>query len=104
VLAIKAEIRRYVDDSFSGWVECAFVDAAREEQVVVEKVPIVTTESLSRESDYPRSCEIACTLLSEPRRTSRCSRQGGHYGFSRHSSFPPALLLNLVVRREEGGG
>ncbi len=66
MLAIQAEIGRHVDASFSGSVECAFVDASGVEHMIVEKVPAATTEAISTTSAFPRPCPIACTLMHEP--------------------------------------
>jgi hypothetical protein len=65
MLGIRAEIRRYVDDSFPGWIECAFSDASGTEHTVLEKVPILTTENIVPTSAFPRPCVIACTLVEE---------------------------------------
>jgi len=65
MLATKAEMRRCVDASFPGWVECAFTDASGVEHLIVEKVPTVTAEAISATSTFPRPCEIACILVQE---------------------------------------
>ena len=65
MLAVKAQIRRYVDNSFPGWVECAFSDAGDHEHLVVEKVPVLTMENLTGDNAYPLPCAIACSLLNE---------------------------------------
>ena len=60
---LKVAITRFVDDHQPGFVECTFIDARGDVHTVVEKVPIVTTEYLSRESGYPRDGSIACTVI-----------------------------------------
>lgn len=50
--AIEIEIRRFVDDSYPGFVECWLTDANGREWSFIEKVPVVTTEDLDAESDY----------------------------------------------------
>jgi hypothetical protein len=60
---LRVEIRRFVDDNFPGWVECAFTDAHGREWVFVEKVPVVSMEDLEDTSSYPRPCIIACEVI-----------------------------------------
>jgi hypothetical protein len=60
---LKVAITRFVDDHQPGFVECTFVDARGIAHTVIEKVPIVTTEHLSRDSQYPREGAIACTIV-----------------------------------------
>jgi hypothetical protein len=67
MLGITIEITRFVEDSNPGWVECKLIDAFGHEQVFVEKVPIVTTVRLDRESPYPQSGVIACTIIDRRR-------------------------------------
>lgn len=62
-VAVKVSIRRYVDDSQPGWVECVLVDAQDREWLIIEKVPIVTSENLSPTSSYPQPGIIACQIL-----------------------------------------
>lgn len=66
MLGVSVEIRRYVDDSQPGWVECRLTDADGCEWVFVEKVPIVTVEPLDAQSDYPRRGVIACRVVERP--------------------------------------
>src|SRR6267142_1238103 len=56
-------IRRYVDGSQPGWVECDFRDAWGREHLFREKIPIVSTESLDDPSPYPRPGIIACEIV-----------------------------------------
>lgn len=55
-------ISRYVDDHFPGWVECALVDAFAQEHLFREKVPVVTSNSITPESTFPQPGGIACTV------------------------------------------
>jgi hypothetical protein len=55
-------IRRYIDDSQPGWVECNFRDAWGHEHRFREKVPVVSVESLDASSTYPRPGIIACEI------------------------------------------
>ena len=59
---LAVEITRFVDDHQPGWVECEFVDAAGSRHILVDKVPILSLESLDATSNYPRvgfaRCEV----------------------------------------------
>ena len=57
------KIIRYTDDWQPGWVECQFEDLAGRLYTFEEKVPMVTDESLSAQSTYPRPGLIGCKVL-----------------------------------------
>ena len=61
--AVGIELRRYVDDSQPGFVECWLTDANGREWSFVEKVPVVSTEDLDVGSNYPRPGIIACEVI-----------------------------------------
>jgi hypothetical protein len=63
--AVSVQITRYVDDHFPGFVECVLVDVLGAAHTFVEKVPVVSTESLSAASTYPRNGEIECEICRE---------------------------------------
>jgi hypothetical protein len=63
MLGVKVEINRYVDDAFPGFVECKLIDGWGTHHFFVEKVPIVTSESLDASSSYPRLGIIACQIV-----------------------------------------
>lgn len=64
MIGIKVTITRYIgDDPQPGIVECKFKDAWDNEFILVEKVPIVTTESLDNDSKYPREGFVACEVV-----------------------------------------
>jgi hypothetical protein len=65
MLAVSVQITRYVDDHFPGFVECVLVDVFGAAHTFVEKVPVVSTESLSAASTYPRKGEIECEICRE---------------------------------------
>jgi hypothetical protein len=65
MLAVSVQITRYVDDHFPGFVECVLVDVLRATHTFVEKVPVVSTESLSEASTYPCNGEIECEICRE---------------------------------------
>jgi hypothetical protein len=48
------QIVRFVDDRFPGWVACEFNDAASVLHVLIDKVPIFTTEVLDADSSFPQ--------------------------------------------------
>ena len=62
---IPVEIVRFVDEHYPGFVECHLQDAHGHVHVFVEKVPIVTTESLRLNSSYPRPGAVECTVEEE---------------------------------------
>lgn len=63
MLGVKVEIIRYVDDSFPGFVECKLIDTWGKHHLFVEKVPIVTSESLEPSSSYPQLGIIGCQIV-----------------------------------------
>ncbi len=60
---LRIEIRRFVDDDFPGWVECAFTDAHGREWVFIEKVPVISAEALAAASSYPRPGIVDCEVI-----------------------------------------
>ncbi len=60
---LAVQIVRFVDESFPGWVECQFTDAAGRVHTLVEKYPIVTAETLDADSHYPQPGEVQCEVL-----------------------------------------
>lgn len=58
--AVRAEATRWVDDHQPGWVEVVLTDAHDNRWVVVEKVPVLGDESLTRDTAYPRTTQIPC--------------------------------------------
>lgn len=60
---IRAQIVRMVDPHYPGFVECELVDVDGVRWSIVDKVPVVTLEDLDERSSYPRSVELACTVL-----------------------------------------
>jgi hypothetical protein len=61
---LAVQIVRFVDDSFPGWVECQFADAAGRVHTIVDKYPSFTADTLDAHSHYPRSGEIRCQIVS----------------------------------------
>jgi hypothetical protein len=63
MIGIRVAITRYVSDDQPGFVECEFLDAHGHRWVFVEKIPIVTCETLDDRTRYPRPGVIACTVV-----------------------------------------
>ena len=63
--AASVQITRYVDDHFPGFVECVLADALGATHTFVEKVPVVSSDSLSAASTYPCDGEIQCEVCRE---------------------------------------
>ena len=61
--AVKFQIIRFVDADQPGWVECELFDAHGEKWTFIEKIPVVTTEDLWEDTDYPRSGFMACKVI-----------------------------------------
>ena len=59
------EIVRFVDPHQPGWVECVLIDAYAKPHSFIEKVPVVTTETLLPTSEYPVLGSIACEVLAK---------------------------------------
>ena len=60
--ALTVEISRFVDESNPGFIECVIVDAFGKLHLILEKVPVISTEDLWSTSVYPRPGEIACEV------------------------------------------
>jgi hypothetical protein len=58
------QIEAFVDDSFPGWVECTFIDAYSKQHRFIEKVPVVTSEVITKTSAFPRKGVISCEIES----------------------------------------
>ena len=65
---IRASIVRWDSDDNPGFVECRFTDRFGKEWVFVEKLPIVSSDSvLDGTSSYPQPAWIACEIVSHGR-------------------------------------
>jgi hypothetical protein len=53
----------FVDESFPGWVEFQLEDVHGRLWKFQEKVPVITSEDLWANSEYPREGAVACTIL-----------------------------------------
>ena len=63
--SVSIEIVNFVDDHFPGFVECRLVDAQGQVHMFSEKVPVVSTEHLRKDSKYPCPGAIRCEIGSE---------------------------------------
>jgi hypothetical protein len=70
--SLSVEIVQFVDDSFPGWVECHFADAAGRVHTLVDKYPMFTAQMLDAHSQYPQLGEVKCEVLDR--------NQDGHRG------------------------
>ena len=61
--SVPIEIVRLTDADFPGFVECRLTDVFGRIWLFQEKVPIVSAEYLSVESQYPRPGAIDCRIL-----------------------------------------
>jgi hypothetical protein len=64
--AISTQITKVIDDSgFPTFVECIFVDARGKRHEFFEKVPVVSAEHITTESEFPIASKFACEVESE---------------------------------------
>ena len=59
------QIDRFVDEYQPGIVECSLIDANGTTHLFVEKIPLVTTEDIWKDSQYPKPGAIACQVERE---------------------------------------
>lgn len=50
---VRAQVLRWVSDDEPGWIEVALVDADGREHRIIEKVPVLTTRSITAASSFP---------------------------------------------------
>ena len=62
---LAVEIVRYVSDDQPGWVACKFSDVEGNRHTIVDKVPVLSAETLDASSPYPRPGFVGCTVLKE---------------------------------------
>lgn len=63
--SISIQIVRFVDEHQPGFVECRLVDAQGNIHHFIEKVPVVTRQSLRCDSSYPQLGTIGCEVEAE---------------------------------------
>lgn len=60
---IKVRIIRFISNDQPGFVECSFTDAWDKEFKIEEKVPVVSSDYLDKDSKYPQDGLIACEVI-----------------------------------------
>jgi hypothetical protein len=60
VTCLRVDIVGFADESFPGFVHCDFTDANGNRQMVLEKIPVVTTEDLWTDSTCPQPGMLPC--------------------------------------------
>jgi hypothetical protein len=64
VQGVNVLIAKYLGDDQPGWVECNLTDARGHDWHFVERLPIVTRDSLNASSALPQPGVIACEIVS----------------------------------------
>jgi hypothetical protein len=59
---LSVTIERFVNDDFSGFVECVMVDSEYCSHRFFEKAPVLSTGNLSLNSAFPQPGHIACVV------------------------------------------
>ena len=54
------DIVGFADESFPGFVHCAFADANGNRHTFIEKIPVVTAQDLWSDSIYPQPGVLPC--------------------------------------------
>jgi len=62
---LKIQITKFISNHQPGFVECKFMDAWDKEQIIEEKIPVVSNIDLNANSIYPQDSFIACILVRE---------------------------------------
>lgn len=64
MIGIRISITRYLSelDPQPGFVECELIDAHGQRHCFVEKIPVVTADSVDSQSTYPQPGVIACEI------------------------------------------
>jgi hypothetical protein len=57
---LRVDIVGFADESFPGFVQCAFADANGNRHTFIEKVPVVTAQELWSDSTYPQPGMVPC--------------------------------------------
>lgn len=50
---VRAQALRWVSDDQPGWIEVGLVDADGQEHRIIDKVPVLTSRSITAESAFP---------------------------------------------------
>jgi hypothetical protein len=62
MVKVRATAVRWESDCFPGWVEVVVVDARRHEHRIVEKVPVLTSLTITTDSTFPIELWIEAEL------------------------------------------
>ena len=65
MFGVQVQIVRLVDDWQPGFVEFQFTDIAARRWSFIDKVPVVTTESLDGSSPFPQPGVLACEFIEQ---------------------------------------
>ena len=60
---LRVDIVGFADESFPGFVHCAFTDAMANRHTFLEKIPVVTTQNLWSDSTYPQPGMMQCETV-----------------------------------------
>jgi len=60
---LNVTITRFIDQHQPGFVECVLVDVRGRKWIFNEKIPIVSSEILDADSEYPRPGFIGCSII-----------------------------------------
>jgi hypothetical protein len=61
--SISVQIVRFVDGHQPGLVECELIDAEGRRHIIIDKVPVLTSENLDAQSKYPVPGSVPCEVL-----------------------------------------
>jgi hypothetical protein len=61
---LSAQIVRFVDAAFPGFVACEFLDATGSCHTIIDKVPVLSLEDLDSSTAYPRPGSVGCEVMS----------------------------------------
>jgi len=95
---LRVDVIAFVDESFPGFVRCAFTDADGNRHTFIEKVPCVTTQDLWSDSIYPQQGAVQCAKVEDlGDGTDRLTR----VAIGVLSMEPPSDLEQFVVRESQ---
>ena len=60
---LRVDIVAFADESFPGFVRCAFADADGNRHTFIEKIPVVSTQELWTDSNYPQPGMVPCMIV-----------------------------------------
>jgi len=66
--AVEVRVRgtalRWESDDFPGWIRVSVPDSERNEHLIVEKVPVLTSDTVTAEGPFPMELWVAAQALS----------------------------------------